>query len=79
MSEQIRLHERVATLESETDTLKDVTSAHAKHIAILDRTLTSLVGEVKQIRNALYAMVAMLSYGPGKEVVTAVLAALFKK
>lgn len=56
-----KLHERVAALEVETTHASEQLRAHGEHLKALDRAIVSLVSEVKQIRNALYAVAFALT------------------
>ncbi len=51
-----RVSERIAVLETKEEVLAGRVDAHEELIQKLDEKLSTLVGEVRQIRNALYLM-----------------------
>ena len=57
--------ERIATLEEKVVNVEQAISSQAEHLHALDKVVTSLVSEVKQIKNALYLIaVSMASQIP---------------
>jgi len=48
--------ERLAMLEVKSENAEETLRSHSEQLDRMDRALTSLLGEVKQIRNALYIM-----------------------
>ncbi len=56
----LRIHERVASLEVSTEHIEKKVDEHSQHLKALDKAVLSLVTEVKQIRNALYLIGAAL-------------------
>jgi hypothetical protein len=52
--------ERIASLEVMSAAHEEDIKSHAEHLKSLDRAVTSLIGEVREIRKAMYVMAAAL-------------------
>jgi hypothetical protein len=65
--------ERLAALETTTTAHEEKLQAHAEHLQTLDKTLTTLVGEVKLIRVAITVMALSLAPSGIREVLGLIL------
>lgn len=57
----LRVQERVAKAEERVDSLDSRVQQHDSDLRALAKQMTKLVDEVRQIRNALYLLAAMVS------------------
>jgi uncharacterized coiled-coil protein SlyX len=58
---ELETRERIASLEVKSAAHEEDIKAHGEHLQSLDRTVTSLVSELRLIRRALYCMTVALA------------------
>lgn len=57
----LRVADAIARLESRGETLSETVDQHDKSISSLEKSVSAVVSEIKQIRNAIYLMAGMLA------------------